>query len=254
MHQLSLLNEQTSSLGLGENADFFTTFLKPLVRSELLEGQSICLFGPPGVGKTVFCENLVRNSIADGLRCLYITLVKSPDDVRTNLQLLGIKTRREERGKRLVFVDGFNWLVGESQEGYHIDNLGNLTELSIQIASAACDVAESAFVIFDSVSPLSVYNPENAVVKFLQILLARIKDWRGIGLLVVQQGVHSQEFCNTLGYLVDGTLEMKIEEESGEITRYFRIQSLKSMAHDTRWVPFNIEANRNFKLKKEGGR
>jgi len=121
--------------------------------------------------------------------------------------------------------------------------------LSIRIASAACDLASPILLIFDSVSPLPVYNPENVVVKFLQLLLARVKDWKGIGVYVVQEGVHSGEFCNTLGYLVDGIFDMKMKEERGKITRYFRIRSLKFTSHETKWIPFIIQADRKFKLK-----
>ena len=232
---------------------FPTEFFGSLINEDLPQGSNISLTGSPGVGKTIFCENLANRFLNNGLNCLYVTLDKSPNDVRLDFQKLGTNLSEKENKKRLVFVDGFSWLTGESQEEYHIENLGNLTDLSIRIASAACDLSGPILLIFDSVSPLTVYNPEIVVIKFLQIVLARIKDWKGTGVYVVQEGVHSEEFCNTLAYLVDGIFDMKLSEKNGEINRLFRIRSLKSMAHETKWIPFVIQADRSFKLKHRQG-
>lgn len=228
---------------------FPPNFLEPLITEGLPAGSNISLIGPPGVGKTIFCENLAKNFLRDGGNCLYVTLDKSPDEVRNDFQKIGTNLSEKKYKKRMVFVDGFSWLIGKSQEAHHIENLGNLTELSIQIASATCDLAAPILLIFDSVSPLSVYNPEDVVIKFLQLLLARIKDWKGMGVYVVQKGVHSTEFYNTLGYLVDGIFDMRMKEENEEIKRYFRVRCLKSMAHETRWIPFVIQTDRSIKLK-----
>lgn len=244
-----LSGNHVSLLEIQRKTKFPSSFLEPLIAESLPASSNISLFGPPGVGKTIFCENLAKDFVRNDVNCIYVTLDKAPDDVRNDFQKMGTDIFEKENKKRLIFVDGFSWLIGESHEDYHIENLGNLTELSIQIASAACDLADSILLIFDSVSPLSVYNPEDVVIKFLQLLLARIKDWKGIGVYVVQKGVHSPEFCNTVGYLVDGILDMKTEEANEEITRYLRIRSLKSMAHETKWMPFVIQADRNLKVK-----
>jgi len=232
---------------------FQPQLLQSLVSEGLPKGSNVSLIGPPGVGKTIFCENLASDFLKNDGHCIYITLDKAPDDIKNDFQTLERNLSKKESKRRLVFVDGFGWLVGKSEENYRIENLANLTELSIRIASAACDLEGQVLLIFDSISPLPVYNPENVVVKFLQLLLARVKDWKGMGIYVVQEGVHSNEFCNTLGYLVDGILDMKLAEEDGRITRYFRIRSLKFAPHETKWIPFEIQPDRKIRLKPEPG-
>lgn len=244
---------ESGEIARGGKLIFPPDFLGPLINEGLPKGSNISLIGPPGVGKTVFCENLANDFLRNGGNCLYVTLDRAPDDVRNNFQELRTDLSEKEHKKRLVFVDGFSWLIGGSHEDYRVENLANLTELSIRIASAACDLAGPILLIFDSVSPLLVYNPENVVVKFLQLLLARIKDWKGMGVYVLQEGVHSDEFCNTLGYLVDGIFDMKLKEEKGRITRYFRIRNLKFTSHETKWIPFVIQASRKLKLKHRRG-
>ena len=253
-HSMVVQQERKSEGKVQERKPKFPfDFLEPLVNEGLPKGSNISLTGPPGVGKTIFCENLAYDFLRKGGNCLYVTLDKAPDDVKNDLQELRIDLSEKEYKRRLVFVDGFSWLIGKSKEEYRIESLANLTELSIRIASAACDLVDPTLLILDSVSPLSVYNPENVVVKFLQLLLARVKDWKGMGVYVVQEGVHSDEFCNTLGYLADGIFDMKMMEERGKITRYFRIRSLKFTSHETKWIPFVIQAERKFELKHRRG-
>ncbi|MGQ9552148.1 MAG: RAD55 family ATPase [Candidatus Bathycorpusculaceae bacterium] len=250
-----IVRSKTSSRKfLQEREIIFPNFLKPLVKEGFPKGSNISVIGPPGVGKTIFCENLASSFLNNGGSCLYVTLDRAPEDIRNDFQEMGINTLEVENRKRWVFVDGFSWLIGKSKEDYFIENLANLTELSIRISSAAYNFTHPILMILDSVSPLTVYNPEHVVVKFLQLLLARIKSWKGIGVYVIQEGVHTSEFCNTIGYLVDGIFDMKMEEEKERITRYFRIRSLKFASHETKWIPFVIQARRKFKLthKHEG--
>lgn len=88
------------------------------------------------------------------------------------------------------------------------------------------------------------------VTKFLQLLAARIKNWRAIGIFVVQAGVHSEEFYNALAYLVDGIFDLRQEEERGAVKRYFRIRNLRFEEREVGWMPFIIEAGRGFKLER----
>ncbi len=162
---------------------------------------------------------------------------------------MGTDIKKMESKKRIVFVDGYGWLAGNSNEIFGVENLANLTELLILIERASSYLNGRIFLVLDSVSPLLVHNPERDVIKFLQLLSARIKNWKGMGIYVVQAGVHSEEFYNALAYLVDGIFDMKIEEKKGKISRYIRIRNLTFVAHKMIWAPFAIESGRSFRLQ-----
>jgi len=218
-----------------------------LLEKGVPEGNNILLIGPPGIGKTIFCENFLNACLGDGISCIYVTIDKTPSEVKNNLQ----KGRTKLDNKNILIIDGYTWLIGKSREQYHIENLSNLTELNFKIISAASSVNKPFFLIFDSLSPLSLYNPENFVMKFLQLLMAKIKEWKGVGLYVVQAGVHSEEFYNTLGYLVDGIFDMKMIEEEKGIKRFFRVRAIGTVSHDTKWVPFIIRDDRTIEIQSE---
>lgn len=227
----------------------------PLKFGSILEkgfpkGCTISLFGPVGSGKTVFCENLAKGFLNTGAGCVYVSTERSPADIRKDFRILKADVDKLEIQKKLVFVDGYSWLAGGSTEKFRVENLANLSELTITIEGAYTYLEQEALLVLDSVSPLCLHNPEEDVTKLLQLLAARIKSWGAVGIFVVQAGVHSQEFYNALAYLVDGMFDLRQEEEGNLIKRYFRIRNLRFSAHEVGWMPFVIEASRGLKLEK----
>jgi len=224
------------------------SFIEPLAEDGILLGSNIILIGLPGNGKTIFCENFAKSCFENDIKCLYVTLDKTTDDIKYNFRSGGIDLDDEKNKERVVFVDGHAWLIGKSQTKYTISSLSNLTELNFNIFNASSELPTPFLFVLNSLSPLTLYNPEGFVLKFLQLLFARLKELGCISIFVVQDGVHKPEFYNTLEYLVDGIFDMKIGEHKGAIRRYLRIRSLSSVAHDTRWVPFNIKPDRSLEL------
>jgi len=217
------------------------------------EGSNILLNGPPGVGKTIFCENFVKNYLQNGISCIYITLEKTPQEISYNFLKNGIDLNDEKYREKMIFVDGYSWLISKSKERFSIDSLSNLTELNFNIFSAALSLTKPILFIFNSISPLTLYNPETFVSKSLQLLFARIKEIDSLGIFTIQAGVHDPKFYNTLGYLVDGIFDMKFGEYEGSIMRHFRIRSLSAVHHESDWVPFTIEPEREIKLHVGSG-
>jgi len=147
-----------------------------------------------------------------------------------------------EKKRKFAFVDGYCWLTGMSTESFSAQNLANLSELIITIDKALNSFNGTTFLVFDSVSPLPLYNPEVDVMKFMQLLISKIRNKKGLAIFAIQSGVHSKEFCNALSYLADGAFDLKIEEGKNELKRYFRVRNLRYTSHDTRWMPITISS------------
>jgi KaiC/GvpD/RAD55 family RecA-like ATPase len=242
---------------VGTYSDIVTKEVEfPLRFGSILEqgfprGSTVSLFGFPGAGKTVFCENLVKGFLNGGFRCVYVSTERAPVDIRNDFRILKTDILKMEAHKKLAFIDGYSWLAGGSNEMFCVENLANLPELAMIIEKAYSYLGGESLVVLDSASPLSLHNPEEDVTKFLQLFAAKIRGWKAIGIFVVQAGVHSEGFYNALAYLVDGMFDLRKTEENGTVRRYFRIRNLRFSAHEVGWMPFIIEEGRDLKLEEK---
>ena len=109
---------------------------------------------------------------------------------------------------------------------------------------------ENIRLVIDSISELIALSDQKSVLRFLQILTARIRLDGGRAIFTVAFGAHDEHFMNLLRLIFDGVLEMKIDESANEITRLVRIFSLKGTKHKTNWTPFEI-SDKGIIVKRE---
>jgi len=86
------------------------------------------------------------------------------------------------------------------------------------------------------VSTLLLYIPADLVVRFIPILIAKCKQAKSTQILILEEGVHDQEIVNTLSYLSDGVIEMKMEGTK----RFMRITKMKSISCTRDWIEYEI--------------
>lgn len=206
---------------------------------EFPTNYTVILYGPPGVGKFEYCLDMVRFWLEKGENIIFITTERSPEEIKKRADEYGIGIKDRE-GEQFLFVDSYSWSVGKKYDkGLTIENPANINEISIVIDRAVQSLKKPLRMVFDSLSPLFLYNSPDAMTKFFQVLNSKVKEDYGFILYTLQEGVHDPRVVNTLIYLVDGYLQMKFEEEE-MLERKFRIHHLKGMVADPTWRTFKI--------------
>ncbi len=213
-------------------------------------GSNLVLLGPPGSGKSLICENIIKDALNAGIKALYLTTSSSPSAIRNSLSRLGIPIGDAEKNGSFGIIDCYSWLVGTSDERYRIGSLSDLTELSHVATSAIDSMGSPLLLVFDNVSSLLVHNSEDIVLRFLQIFFARMKKMGNIGFYVVESGIHSNAFYNTIFYFSDGVFTTSIVEERGVLRRYFRVRSFRGGRYLNARVPFEIGPNGEVLMEK----
>ncbi|HEY5620522.1 MAG TPA: ATPase domain-containing protein, partial [Candidatus Bathyarchaeia archaeon] len=153
--------------------EFSFELLKGLILTPITTGLNIAVMGPPGVGKTTFCQCLLREAFKAGMRSLAVITNNPISLLRDQLRAQGIPP--QGKTDQIIYVDGYSWLLGErSNEHFQIDNASDMAGLSVVLSSAAETIGEKAFVVFDSPSTLLAYNSEELMIRFLRSHLARM--------------------------------------------------------------------------------
>ena len=226
--------------------EFSFDILRGLILTPVSLGFNLAIMGPPGVGKSTLCQELIREAYKAGLKCLYVITNNPIPLARDQLRQLGVAP--VARTEPVVFVDMYSWLLGErSPERFQIDNASDVAALSVVLSSAAETTGDKSFVTFDTLSTLLSYNSEELTTRFMKSHLARMKRHGNIGVYPIETGIHSNSFYNEVRASFDGVLEMKLDEMDGELRRFIRVYRYRG-SHETKWFRLLIGPEREIKI------
>ena len=104
-----------------------------------------------------------------GDKVVFIATEKNVGEITRKAEEIGIDMEKFV-GKQLLFIDYFSWSLertGRDQSAFKIENPTNLNEISIHLDEAVNILEKPVRVIFDSVSPLFVYNEIPQILRFV---------------------------------------------------------------------------------------
>jgi KaiC/GvpD/RAD55 family RecA-like ATPase len=198
---------------------------------------SVLLAGPPGVGKFEYFLDLVRQSLEQGKRVVFVTLDIHPAEVRRRAKEKGLDIESFE-GRTFLFVDCYSAISSDKPEldakrrMYQVSSFSNLEGISMAMAKASNDLKAPVMIFFYTLSTLFLHNSQQAISKFMQIITSRVKTHLGFIAYAVHEGVHDQMTVNLLRSLVDGVIETRFTED---LRSEIRIHHMRGLRADTSW-------------------
>ncbi|MFQ6052138.1 MAG: RAD55 family ATPase [Candidatus Hydrothermarchaeota archaeon] len=214
-----------------------------LIEGDPPRGLFILLLAPPGSGKTVFCQQFLYHGLSQGYPAVYVHTDEPIDSIEAGMRSFGWDISQYIDKNMIRFVDCYSWRVSSKRTSkYYVDSPSNLSEVSLTIEDARQGL-KNARLVFDCLSNLMIDTGSQSIIKFFEILSARVKRSGMTGLCVLQSGVHDERTVQTLRYMADGIFELRLSESESGIKRAFRIFSLKGVKHSTSWIPFEITDN-----------
>jgi len=173
----------------------------------------ILLAGPPGSGKSYFCEQTVLQTLTMDKPVIYVTTEYDPDKVRESLREKGLGSI----GLNLLsFVDAYNETVGLSvsdrSDTFHAD-CANLSSIGIAISKLQERIGQKdILLVLDSLtSPYVLSGPE--VVRFMRLTLSRFAGEGNSVLACFDEGSSKKEDLVAMMSFSNGVI--KLETENG---------------------------------------
>ena len=212
---------------------------------ELLGGvikreANIMLIGPPMSGKKIISNYLMYHGAAKNENAVievntyepgYLILERLKES-KSNLTL-----------SKVGIVDCITEMIGiDSYEDESIKIASSpfdLTDIGIKISQYFEKFFEQKNIRkiqlnIDSLSTLLMYSNIKIVFRFLQVFTGRIKAAGGLGIYVIESGVHDLREITALSQLFDGMIEIKSETDKN----FLRIVGLSPKP--TQWLEYEI--------------
>jgi predicted hydrocarbon binding protein/KaiC/GvpD/RAD55 family RecA-like ATPase len=172
----------------------------------------VLIVGPPGSGKSYFCEQTVLQNLTMDKPVIYVTTEYDPSKVEESLREKGL-ARIEPN--LLSFVDAFSETVGLSvsdrPDTVHAD-CANLSSVEIAISKLQETIGKkSTLLVFDSLtSPYLLSGPE--AVRFMRLTLSRFAGEGNSVLACFDEGSGKEEDLVAMMSFSSGVIKMETEE------------------------------------------
>ena len=236
--------------------------------AEKTDSGIILLMSPPGGGKTLYCRQMILESLENGASCIYI----NSSMTRKEYQNL-FKSVTEEKMKKLKFLNPYLVATGTKESdlstGINDPKLSaTLQEIQNTIDEWTSSVTNTNtgtnqesttlsnntnYAIFiDSLTHMFTLFEEDKVLKFINALSFLIKELEATA-LITMSGTQSSSgtILNKLSSIFDIVLEIDVQEEADKIKRKLKLVSMKGAGSKSASAVFDIEENGNLKFESE---
>lgn len=196
---------------------------------EVPSKNMILLVGPPGSGKSYFCEQAVLHNLALDKPVIYITTEGDPSRVEESLREKGLASIVPNP---LRFVDAYSetvGLLGTGRPDTVVADCANLSSIGIAISKLEEQISKkNILLVFNSLtSPYLLNGPE--IVRFMRLTLSRFVGEGNSVLACFDEGSCKEEDLVAMMSLSEGVL--KIEKEDSRrllnVVKYPKVEPVR---------------------------
>jgi len=207
---------------------------------------TILLLSDPGAGEESLIAHFVSRQVQAGKPVVYITLDNFPANIR---QIVQSQMTNENGLSSLIFVDCYSKTVGVESDESHVEDPENLSAISIAISDIMSKKTIS-LIVLDSFNTLIRRRGVRSAIEFLRVMVARARQAKCLSLVTMNRKAFHPAMVASGQDVVDGVIELKIEESSDGIARSLRILKMIGTRHLTTWTPYDISDEGRFVLTK----
>jgi len=237
--------------------------------AEKTESAIILLMSPPGGGKTLYCRQMIIESLQNGASCIYI----NSSMTRKEYQNL-FKNMTDDNIKKLKFLNPY-LVAAATKESDISTGIGDpklsatLQEIQNTINEWTSSVTNTntgsnqeststlsnnpKFAIFiDSLTHMFTLFEEDKVLKFINSLSFLIKELEATALITMSGTLSGNgTILNKLSSIFDIVFEIEVQEESDKIKRSLKLISMKGAGSKAASTVFGIEDDGDLRFDSE---
>lgn len=181
------------------------------------ENTATMVYGPPKSGKSVFAYHFLAESLREGEACIIVTTDYGADELARSMSGFNwsIQDALKVGSIKIIAMIPVAASAGPEGSGVKSVSLANPTELMLSLNEILRLISERKLkfrAIWDSLTPLFIYNPPMLVAKILREYSSRMKKAGAVGILVtLVQGSIDPQSENIIKASVDNLVNLQPE-------------------------------------------
>ena len=232
--------EQTTTL---PNISTGLEVLDRVLPSGMPQVSTVLILNDPGSGDESLIAHFVSKQVQEGRFAIYVTLDNFPANIRQIAQTQ--VTRENADWSSLMFVDCYSKTVGVESDEPHIEDPENLSAISIAI-SDIMNKKSISLIVLDSFNTLIRKRGVRSAIEFLRVIVARARQAKCLCLVTMNRKAFHPAMVASAQDVVDGVIELRIEEGHEGLARSLRILKMVGTKHLTAWTPYDISDEGKF--------
>ena len=211
-----------------------------LLGGTIPERAVMMVVGASGSGKSLLMLNILADSLLLGRRCVYVSNMELPSKIRDQLTRIGVDVRDSEHENKLRFIDAYSGETGtRSSEMHAVSSPRDLTGLGIQITSCIEELAGTADVFFDSLTPVVESGGPAHGLEFVQYYGARTTKSGGTFVYATTATI-GDELVSRLEEASDCVVQIEKMSGRGKVRGRLLVKKARGLEHEQDWVGFKI--------------
>jgi len=239
------ISRKFSTLEMKEKRNTGIEVLDRLLTEGYASPAMVLISADPGTGATILCAQLACERMGRGESVVYATFDNFPNNVREQVLRMGLNLEYEGRQGKLVFIDCYSNQIGMESPELFSEDPSNLSNMSRTISRSLTD-SHDASLILDSLTTLIFKCGERQTLEFLRILSAKTQKAGVDCFIKFNRKAFPPATVASIQDIVDGVIELKVEEEDDNLRRYIRLLKMSGVKHIKSWTPYETEPDRGF--------
>jgi len=178
------------------------------------ENTATLVYGPPKVGKSIFCYQFMHSGLSLDEPCLYVLTDYGIKQLQQNILDFGWKLDDYIENDMLYIVDAISSISGTkimNTENFSSSSVHNPTDIMVKLGVGTRYMAQKSprfRSILDSLTTLFAFNQEMLIVRVLTAYIMRIREAGGTAVITYTEGSADIKVETMLKAVVDNVIKL----------------------------------------------